>query len=104
MMSQTFQFKAPSVIVNGPGAAKEIGNFAKRIGKKALIVTDANLEKIGLPKEVMKSLEIAGVPFAIFSRVVIEPTQDNVEEGVKAYKEAGVDFLIAVGGGSSMDT
>ena len=104
MMSQTFQFKAPSVIVNGPGAAKEIGNFAKGIGKKALIVTDANLEKIGLPKEVMKSLEIAGVPFAIFSRVVIEPTQDNVEEGVKAYKEAGVDFLIAVGGGSSMDT
>ena len=43
MMTQTFQFKAPSVIVNGPGAAKEIGNFAKGIGKKALIVTDANL-------------------------------------------------------------
>jgi alcohol dehydrogenase class IV len=104
MMTQTFQFKAPSVIVNGPGAAKEVGNFAKGIGKKALIVTDANLEKLGLPKEVMKSLEIAGVPFAIFSRVVIEPTQDNVEEGLKAYKEAGVDFLIAVGGGSSMDT
>lgn len=104
MMTQTFQFKAPSVIVNGPGAAKEVGNFAKGIGKKPLIVTDANLEEIGPPREVMKSLEIAGVPFAIFSRVVIEPTQDNVEEGLKAYKEAGVDFLIAVGGGSSMDT
>ncbi len=104
MMTQAYQFKAPSVIVNGPGAAKEVGNFAKGLGKKALIVTDANLEKIGLPKEVMKSLEIAGVPFAIFSRVVIEPTQDNVEEGLKAYKDSGVDFLIAVGGGSSMDT
>jgi len=104
MMTQTYQFKAPSVIVNGPGAAKEVGNFAKGLGKKALLVTDANLEQLGLPNEVMKSLEIAGVPFAIFSRVVIEPTQDNVEEGLKAYKEAGVDFLIAVGGGSSMDT
>jgi len=103
-MTQTYQFKAPSVIVNGPGAAKEVGNFAKGLGKKALLVTDANLEQLGLPNEVMKSLEIAGVPFAIFSRVVIEPTQDNVEEGLKAYKEAGVDFLIAVGGGSSMDT
>ena len=103
-MTQTYQFKAPSVIVNGPGAAKEVGNFAKGLGKKALLVTDANLEQLGLPNEVMKSLEIAGVPFAIFSRVVIEPTQDNIEEGLKAYKEAGVDFLIAVGGGSSMDT
>ena len=103
-MTQTYQFKAPSVIVNGPGAAKEVGNFAKGLGKKALLVTDANLEQLGLPNEVMKPLEIAGVPFAIFSRVVIEPTQDNVEEGLKAYKEAGVDFLIAVGGGSSMDT
>jgi alcohol dehydrogenase class IV len=104
MMMQIYQFKAPSVIVNGPGAAKEVGNFAKGLGKKALLVTDPNLEKMGLPNEVKKSLEIAGVPFAMFSRVVIEPTQDNVEEGLKAYKEAGVDFLIAVGGGSSMDT
>ncbi|MBP1723960.1 MAG: L-threonine dehydrogenase, partial [Deltaproteobacteria bacterium] len=69
MITQTYQFKAPSVIVNGPGAAKEVGNFAKGLGKKALIVTDANLEKIGLPKEVIKSLEIAGVPFALFSKV-----------------------------------
>jgi alcohol dehydrogenase class IV len=104
MMTQAYQFKTTAVIVNGPGAAKEVGNFAKGLGRKALLVTDANLEKIGLPKEVMKSLEIAGVPFAIFSRVVIEPTQEGVEEGLKAYKEAGVDFLIAVGGGSSMDT
>ena len=104
MITQTYQFKAPSVIVNGPGAAKEVGNFAKGLGKKALIVTDANLEKIGLPKEVIKSLEIAGVPFALFSKVVIEPTQGGVEEGLKACQEAGADFLIAVGGGSCMDT
>jgi alcohol dehydrogenase class IV len=104
MMTQTYQFKAPSVIVNGPGAAKEVGNFAKGLGKKALIVTDAHLEKVGLLNEAQKSLEIAGVPFAIYNGVAIEPTQDNIEEGLKAYKEAGADFLIAVGGGSPMDT
>jgi alcohol dehydrogenase class IV len=46
-MMQTFQFKTPSVIVNGPGAAKEVGSFAKGLGKKALLVTDNHLEKIG---------------------------------------------------------
>jgi len=60
MMMQTYQFKAPSVIVNGPGAAKEVGSFAKGLGKKALIVTDNVLEKIGLLKDIKTSLEAAG--------------------------------------------
>ena len=102
-MTQTFQFKAPSVIVNGPGAAKEVGNFAKALGKKALLVTDTQLEKAGLLNEIKKSLEIAGVPFAMYDRVIMEPTQDYTDEGLKAFKEAGADFLIAVGGGSPMD-
>ena len=104
MMTQTYQFKAPSVIVNGPGAAKEVGNFAKGLGKKALIVTDSNLEKFGLPKEVRNSLETAGVPFAVYDKVVAEPTMSYTEEGLKVYKEAQADFVIAVGGGSPMDT
>jgi alcohol dehydrogenase class IV len=104
MMTQTYQFKAPSVIANGPGAAKEVGNFAKGLGKKALLVTDTHLEKAGLLKELKKSLEMAGIPFAVYDKVVMEPTQDYTEEGLKAFKEAGADFLIAVGGGSPMDT
>jgi len=103
MMTQTYQFKAPSVIVNGPGAAKEVGNFAKGLGKKALIVTDSNLEKFGLPKNVRNSLEAAGVPFAVYDQVVTEPSMDYTEEGLKIYREAQADFLIAVGGGSPMD-
>jgi alcohol dehydrogenase class IV len=103
MMTQTYQFKAPSVIVNGPGAAKEVGNFAKGLGKKALLVTDTQLEKAGLLNDIKKSLEIAGVPFAMYEKVIMEPTQDYAEEGLKAFKEAGADFLIAVGGGSPMD-
>ncbi|MGA2958060.1 MAG: iron-containing alcohol dehydrogenase [Thermodesulfobacteriota bacterium] len=104
MMTQTYQFKAPSVIVNGPGAAREVGSFAKGLGKKALIVTDGNLEKFGLLKEVRASLEAAGVPFAVYDKVVTEPTMDYSEEGLKVYKGWQADFLIAVGGGSPMDT
>lgn len=103
MMTQTHQFKAPSVIVNGPGAAKEVGSFAKGIGKKALIVTDSNLEKFGLLHDVKNSLEMAGIPFAFYNKVMNEPTMDHSAEGLKVYQETQADFLIAVGGGSPMD-
>jgi alcohol dehydrogenase class IV len=103
MMTQAYQFKTTSVIVNGPGAAKEAAAFAKGLGKKALIVTDSHLEEIGLLKETRKSLETAGVPFSVFNQVTTEPTMQHAEEGLKAYREAGADFLIAVGGGSPMD-
>ena len=103
MMTQTNQFKAPSVIVNGPGAAKEVGLFAKGIGKKALIVTDSNLEKFGLLNDVKNSLGAAGIPFAIYNKVITEPTMDYTDEGLKIYQEAQADFLVAVGGGSPID-
>lgn len=101
---QTFQFKAPSVIVNGPGAAKEVGSFAKGLGKKALIVTDNLLEKIGLLDEIKKALEVAGIPSTTYDKVVTEPTMDYTGEGLKIYQEVKADFLIAVGGGSPIDT
>ena len=103
MMTQTYQFKAPSVIVNGPGAAKEVGSFAKGIGEKALIVTDSNLEKYGLLNDVKNSLGAAGIPFTIYNKVITEPTMDYTEEGLKIYREAQADFLVAVGGGSPID-
>jgi len=103
MMTQTYQFKVPPMIVNGPGAAKEAGSLAKGLGKKALIVTDIALEKLGLLNDVRNSLEIAGIPFAVYNKVVTEPTMDFVEEGLKIFKEVQAEFLIAVGGGSPMD-
>jgi len=104
MMSQTYQFKTPSVIVNGPGAAKELGSFAKGLGKKALVVTDAILEKIGLLDVIKSSLEAAGIPFTVYDQVLTEPTVDHTEAGLKIYKESQADFLVAVGGGSPIDT
>jgi alcohol dehydrogenase class IV len=102
-MMSTYQFKTPSVIVNGPGAAKEVGSFAKGLGKKALIVTDVALEKIGLLNDIKNSLEMAGISFAIYDKVVTEPTIDFAEEGLKIFKEVQAEFLIAVGGGSPID-
>ncbi len=51
-MIKTYQFKTPPVVVSGVGAAKEVGSFAKPLGKKALIVTDANIAKIGLLNDI----------------------------------------------------
>jgi alcohol dehydrogenase class IV len=103
MMTQTYQFKAPAVIVSGPGAAKEAGSFAKGLGKKALIVTDTALEQKGILNEIKNSLEVAGIAYASYAKVVNEPTMGYTEEGLKAYKDSGADFLIAVGGGSPID-
>jgi alcohol dehydrogenase class IV len=102
-MMSTYQFKTPSVIVNGPGAAQEVGSFAKGLGKKALIVTDVALEKIGLLNDIKNSLEMAGISFAIYDKVVTEPTMDFAEEGLKIFKEVHAEFLIGVGGGSPID-
>jgi alcohol dehydrogenase class IV len=104
MITKIYQFKVPPMIVCGPGAAKEAGSHAKGLGKKALIVTDIALENLGLLDDVRNSLEIAGIAFAVYNKVVTEPTMDFVEEGLKVFEEVQAEFLIAVGGGSPMDT
>ncbi|MCX6649809.1 MAG: iron-containing alcohol dehydrogenase [Candidatus Bathyarchaeota archaeon] len=102
-MSQTRQFRAPAVISNGPGAAKEAGAYARQHGRKALIVTDSNLEKIGLLADVKASLEAAGVGYAVYDKVVMEPVVEYVDDGLRAFREAGADVVVAVGGGSPID-
>ena len=103
-MNQVKQFRAPSIISTGPGAAKEAGAHAKQLGKKALIVTDANLVKIGLLKEVKASLDAAGVPYSVYDKVVMEPVVEYVDEGLHAFRDAGADIVVSVGGGSPIDT
>ena len=103
-MIQISQFKAPSLIVNGPGAVREVGSLAKGLGHKALIVTDNFLEKLGLLNDIKKSLETAGISYAIYDKVVTEPVMDYTEEGLKIYQKEKAEFLIAVGGGSPIDT
>lgn len=89
----------------GPGARKELATEVKRLGlKKALVVSDASLIKFGVTEKVTKILDDANVPYETFSDIKPNPTVTNVKNGVEAFKKSGADFIVAVGGGSSMDT
>ncbi len=89
----------------GAGARKELPAVVARLGfKKALVVTDKGLVKFGVCKMVTDVMDEAGIPYEIFSDVVPNPTVTNVKNGVKAFADAKADFMVAIGGGSSMDT
>ncbi len=89
----------------GPGARKEIAGEVKRLGfKKALVVTDKGLMKFGVAKMVLDVLDANSIPYEIFDDVKPNPTVTNVKQGIEACRQAGADFIIAIGGGSAMDT
>ena len=89
----------------GSGAISEIVTEAKkRAFKKALVVTDPDLIKFNVAQNVTKLLEEAGLAYEIFSQVKANPTVAVVKAGIEAFKKAEADYLIAIGGGSSMDT
>ncbi len=89
----------------GPGARKELPGVVARLGfKKALVVTDKGLVKFGVAKMVTDVLEEAGIAYDMYSEVKPNPTVTNVKMGVEAFAAAGADFIVAIGGGSAMDT
>ena len=89
----------------GAGSRKVIAEeVAKRGYKKALVVTDKDLVKFGVAAQVTDVLKAAGIPFEMFDEVKPNPTVKNVKNGIAAFKAAGADFIVAIGGGSSMDT
>ena len=90
---------------HGAGAVKEIAGEAKGRGfQKALICSDPDLIKFGVTKKVTDVLDEAGLAYEIYSNIKANPTIENVQKGVEAFMAAGADYLIAIGGGSSMDT
>lgn len=89
----------------GPGARKELPGVVARLGyKKALVVTDKGLMKFGVAKMVLDVMDEAGIAYEIFDDVKPNPTVSNVKAGIEACKNASADFIVAIGGGSSMDT
>ena len=85
----------------GPGAREVLPKEVKRLGlHKAFVATDKDLIKFGVADKVLNVLKEAGIPYEIFS----DPTVANVKAGVKAFAESGADFILAIGGGSSIDT
>lgn len=89
----------------GPGAREVLPKEVKRLGlHKAFVATDKDLIKFGVADKVLNVLKEAGIPYEIFSDIKPNPTVANVKAGVKAFAESGADFILAIGGGSSIDT
>lgn len=90
---------------HGAGSIKEIANEAQQRGfKKAFICSDPDLVELGVSKKVLDVLEENKLAYQLYSNIKPNPTIENVQSGVAAYKEAEADYIIAIGGGSSMDT
>ena len=90
---------------HGSGAIQEIATEAKAHGfKKALVCSDPDLIKFGVTAKVTDILDKNGLEYEIYSEIKPNPTIDNVKHGVETFKKSGADYLMAIGGGSSMDT
>ena len=89
----------------GKGAREELpGEIQKRGFKKVFVVTDKSLAECGVINKVTDVLQNAGIPYEVYSEVKPNPTIKNVTDGIEACKNSGADVIVAVGGGSSIDT
>ena len=90
---------------HGHGAIGSIVSEVEMRGfKKALVCSDASLVKFGVTKKVTDLLDQAKIAYELYTDIKPNPTIENVKHGVEVCKESGADFIIAIGGGSSMDT
>ena len=89
----------------GPGAIQEIVPEVQNRGcKKVMVVTDKDLMKFQVATKVTGLLDAKGIAYEVYDKIKANPTIENVQEGVKACKECGADILVAIGGGSAIDT
>ncbi len=99
------RFVLNGISYHGHGAINEIPGIVKSHGfRKAFVASDPDLVKFGVTKKVTDLLEANGVAFELYSDIKPNPTIENVQHGVDAYRASGADFMITIGGGSSMDT
>ena len=99
------RFVLNGISYHGHGAINEIPGIVKGKGlQKAFVASDPDLVKFGVTKKVTDLLEQNGIAFELYSDIKPNPTIENVQHGVDAYRKSGADFMITIGGGSSMDT
>ena len=90
---------------HGAGAIQEIASEAKARGfRKTFVCSDPDLIKFGVTGKVLKVLDDAGLAYEVYSDIKANPTIENVQTGVAAFQASGADYIVAIGGGSSMDT
>lgn len=100
-----YKFMLNETSYHGAGAIKAVPEEIKARGfKKAFVASDPDLVKFGVTKKVTDLLDEAGIEYVLYSNIKPNPTIENVQTGVAAFKEAGADCIVAIGGGSSMDT
>lgn len=99
-----FDFQPLGRVVFEPGSLARLGEFARSLGgTRALLVTDPGLESVGHPQRAVTALESAGLEVFTFDGVKENPTEVEVLNGVAVARQYGIDIIVAVGGGSSMD-
>lgn len=98
------EFIVPGKLISGSGALEAAESALKAFGKKALIVTDKVMIDLGNCAKVESALKNEGIDYVIYSDITGEPTDVMIDGGVKVYKENGCDFIVALGGGSPIDS
>jgi alcohol dehydrogenase len=99
-----FDYQPLTRVVFGVGAAARLGELVREYGgRRVLLVTDPGLEEAGHPQRALASLREAGLLAFVFDAVEVNPTERHVQAGLKVARTHNIDFLVAVGGGSSMD-
>ena len=99
------RFVLNGISYHGKGAIQEIPGIVSAKGfHKAFIASDPDLVKFGITKKVTDLLDANGMAYEVYSDIKPNPTIENVKSGVEAYQKSGADYMIAIGGGSSMDT
>ena len=98
------EFIVPGQIITGTGALQAAKETFGQLGRKAMIVTDKVMIDLGNCAKVETALKDQGIAYTVYSEIVGEPTDIMIENGLKQYREEGCDFLIALGGGSPIDS
>lgn len=98
------EFIVPGQMITGSGALTMAAAVLGQLGKKAMIVTDKVMIQLGNCEKVEAVLKDQGVAYTVYSEITGEPTDVMIENGLKQYKEEGCDFLVALGGGSPIDS
>ncbi len=100
----TASFIIPPTVITGIGATEQAGAQAKRLGARtALVVTDSGIVKLGYTDELVNQLRRVGISVSLFSDVTPDPTLQNVNDGLKQYREESCNAIISIGGGSAID-
>ena len=103
-MQKKYVLKMPGAVYSGENALDSMGEILKDWGTKAAVFTDRGIRESGLLSPVFAQLEKLSGEYVIFDELAAEPTCDQAQDAVDAFKKSGAEFIVAVGGGSVMDT